>query len=130
MSTIGQKERKTQQRVVKLFRETLGYAYLGNWEERDGNRNIGARTDAPVEVDLGGVADRVDDVRKQLEWGNSSIQLAAAVVRNRDPVRSCRHDGFRIVAALNPFDDDRTGPVRPEPFDVRHRHRGIEDGVD
>jgi type I restriction enzyme R subunit len=40
MSTIGQKERKTQQRVVKLFRETLGYAYLGNWEERDGNRNI------------------------------------------------------------------------------------------
>src|ERR1035437_9199185 len=40
MSTIGQKERKTQQRVVKLFRETLGYAYLGNWEEREGNRNI------------------------------------------------------------------------------------------
>src|SRR5665213_623351 len=40
MSTIGQKERKTQQRVVKLFRDTLGYAFLGNWEEREGNRNI------------------------------------------------------------------------------------------
>ena len=40
MSTIGQKERKTQQRVVKLFRETLKYDYLGNWEEREGNRNI------------------------------------------------------------------------------------------
>jgi len=40
MSNVGQKERKTQQRVVKLFRETLGYAYLGNWEEREGNRNI------------------------------------------------------------------------------------------
>jgi type I restriction enzyme R subunit len=40
MSTIGQKERKTQQRVVKLFRDTLGYRYLGNWEEREGNRNI------------------------------------------------------------------------------------------
>src|ERR1017187_5466684 len=40
MNTIGQKERKTQQRVVKLFRETLGYGYLGNWEEREGNRNI------------------------------------------------------------------------------------------
>lgn len=37
---IGQKERKTQQRVVKLFREALGYRYLGNWEEREGNRNI------------------------------------------------------------------------------------------
>jgi len=40
MSTIGQKERKTQQRVVKLFREMLGYGYLGNWEVREGNRNI------------------------------------------------------------------------------------------
>ena len=40
MNDIGQKERATQNRVVKLFRETLGYAYLGNWEEREGNRNI------------------------------------------------------------------------------------------
>jgi type I restriction enzyme R subunit len=40
MSTIGQKERKTQQRVVKLFLQRLGYGYLGNWEEREGNRNI------------------------------------------------------------------------------------------
>ena len=40
MDNIGQKERKTQQRVVKLFRETLGYGYLGNWEVREGNRNI------------------------------------------------------------------------------------------
>jgi len=40
MSTVGQKESKTQRRVVKLFRETLGYAYLGNWEEREGNRNV------------------------------------------------------------------------------------------
>ena len=29
--TVGQIERKTQQRVVKLFRDTLGYHYLGNW---------------------------------------------------------------------------------------------------
>ena len=28
MSSVGQKERRTQQRVVKLFRDTLGYAYL------------------------------------------------------------------------------------------------------
>jgi type I restriction enzyme R subunit len=40
MDHVGQKERKTQQRVVKLFREKLGYAYLGNWEDRAGNRNI------------------------------------------------------------------------------------------
>jgi type I restriction enzyme R subunit len=40
MDITGQKERKTQQRVVKLFRDSLGYTYFGNWEERLGNRNI------------------------------------------------------------------------------------------
>jgi predicted metal-dependent hydrolase len=40
MSTVGQKEKQTQQRVVKLLREKLGYRYLGNWEELPNNRNI------------------------------------------------------------------------------------------
>jgi type I restriction enzyme R subunit len=40
LSTVGQREKKTQQRVVKLFRDKLGYTYLGDWEEREGNRNI------------------------------------------------------------------------------------------
>jgi type I restriction enzyme R subunit len=40
MSTVGQKERATQNRVVKLFSSTLKYAYLGNWEERPNNSNV------------------------------------------------------------------------------------------
>ncbi len=40
MSTVGQIERATQQRVVKLFQDKLGYDYLGNWIDRVGNRNI------------------------------------------------------------------------------------------
>lgn len=39
MSSIGQKEQKTQQRVVRLFHEKPGYNHLGNWEERDANRD-------------------------------------------------------------------------------------------
>ena len=42
MSTVGQIEKKTQARVVKLFRETLGYDYLGDWIDREDNRNIEA----------------------------------------------------------------------------------------
>ncbi len=40
MNTVGQIERKTQDRVVKLFQEKLGYEYLGNWIDRPQNRNI------------------------------------------------------------------------------------------
>jgi type I restriction enzyme R subunit len=39
MNTIGQIERKTQQRIVKLFRDTLKYDYLGDWTDRV-NSNI------------------------------------------------------------------------------------------
>jgi type I restriction enzyme R subunit len=42
MSTVGQIEKKTQERVVRLFRDNLGYDYLGNWIDRVGNRNIDA----------------------------------------------------------------------------------------
>ena len=38
--TVGQLERKTQDRVVALFRDRLGFEYLGNWEDRPGNSNI------------------------------------------------------------------------------------------
>jgi type I restriction enzyme R subunit len=40
VSTVGQRERITQNRVVQLFQTHLGYAYLGNWETRPNNRNI------------------------------------------------------------------------------------------
>lgn len=40
MNTIGKAERHTQNRVVKLFREELGYRYLGDWSERKKNSNV------------------------------------------------------------------------------------------
>ncbi len=39
MDKVGQPERTTQNRVIKLFKEELGYTYLGYWEERE-NSNI------------------------------------------------------------------------------------------
>ena len=38
--SVGQVERKTQDRVVKLFSEKLDYTYLGNWHDREGNSNL------------------------------------------------------------------------------------------
>ena len=40
MSDVGQIEKKTQQRLMKLFRDRLGYNYLGNWIDLEGNRNM------------------------------------------------------------------------------------------
>lgn len=37
---VGQLERKTQNRIVSIFRDRLGYDYLGNWEDRDDNSNV------------------------------------------------------------------------------------------
>lgn len=37
--TVGQREKKTQGRIVKLFKDKMDYCYLGNWEERE-NSNV------------------------------------------------------------------------------------------
>lgn len=40
MSKIGQIERATQNRVVKLFQQQLGYRYIGNLEKEEDNSNL------------------------------------------------------------------------------------------
>jgi type I restriction enzyme, R subunit len=40
MTIIGQRERDTQNRIIQLFQQQLGYTYLGNWEDIPTNSNI------------------------------------------------------------------------------------------
>ncbi|MBR8655301.1 HsdR family type I site-specific deoxyribonuclease [Achromobacter sp. Marseille-Q0513] len=40
MSSIGQPERATQDRVLALFRDELDWRYLGDWSDRECNANI------------------------------------------------------------------------------------------
>ena len=40
MSAVGERRRKLQARVVDLFRDQLGYRYLGDWTDREGNTNV------------------------------------------------------------------------------------------
>jgi len=39
-NSVGKKERETQNRVIQIFQNELGYEYLGNWEERENNSNV------------------------------------------------------------------------------------------
>lgn len=40
MTTLGQSERATQDRVISLFCDELGYRFLGDWTDPQGNSNI------------------------------------------------------------------------------------------
>src|SRR6266511_3982029 len=40
MNVIGKPERETQNRLIALFRDELGYRYLGHWGDRLNNSNI------------------------------------------------------------------------------------------
>ena len=40
MSKVGQREIRTQKCVIAFFKDALGYAYLGNWQDRANNRNV------------------------------------------------------------------------------------------
>ena len=40
MSGVGQPEHVTQKRVIALFKDDLGYDYLGDWSDRPNNSNI------------------------------------------------------------------------------------------
>lgn len=40
MSTVGQRERVTQNRIIQFFQTEPDYRYLGNWQDREDNKNI------------------------------------------------------------------------------------------
>lgn len=54
MNDVGQIERYTQNRVVDLFQNQLGYSYLGNWEDNPTNGNVEEVYLEPYLVDVAG----------------------------------------------------------------------------
>ncbi|MFY0610766.1 MAG: HsdR family type I site-specific deoxyribonuclease [Hyphomicrobiaceae bacterium] len=57
--TIGQPERVTQNRVIALFRDQLGYDELGDWSTRDGNSNVDERQLSPWLTGNGHTPDQI-----------------------------------------------------------------------
>ena len=74
MNAVGQPERATQNRVIALFRDELGYRALGDWTDRPGNSNIEEKlltayltkrgySPADVDAELASLTQRRDKTR-------------------------------------------------------------------
>ena len=88
MSDIGQPERATQNRVIALFRDELGYRYLGDWTDRDGNSNI------EEELLIGYLADRAAtpprrSARPSTSCAPRRTTTAAASTATTKPFTTC-----------------------------------------
>ena len=97
MSTIGQPERATQNCVLALFNQELGYRLLGDWTDRPNNSNIETgllsawltqRGYSPVQID------RALD-RLRIEAGNPNRSL----YDNNKAVYSLLYYGVQVQAA-------------------------------
>ena len=66
MSNVGQSERSTQNRIVNLFVEELGYRYLGEWSDRERNSNIEERLLTDWLTNTGYSTDQINRTIRQL----------------------------------------------------------------
>ena len=89
MTIIGHSERETQNRVIALFRDELGYRYLGDWTDRLSNSNI---DDGLLSAYL-------------LRQGYTPIQISKAIhelrIEANNPNRSLYDNNRKIYSLLH-----------------------------
>ena len=75
--SVGQSERATQNRVIKLFQDELGYKYLGDYQHREGNSNVEEKLLAASLARRGYTAEQISRALYQLrtEADNGSRTL-------------------------------------------------------
>ena len=95
--TIGQPERATQNRVVALFRDELGWRYLGDWSDHEGNANIEGSLLTPWLAKRGATPAQISAVllRLRAEAGNHHRTLYA----NNQAVYGLLRYGVQVLTA-------------------------------
>jgi len=97
---VGQLERETQNRIIKVFTDDLGYEYLGNWEDREGNSNIEEEILRKYLQNTKKYSDKVIDkaIRELLKTANN--QVAEMFDINREVYERLRY-GISIQEELS-----------------------------
>ena len=86
-SQVGDAERKTQNKVIRIFQDKLGYEYLGNWEVKDADQ---ART-TPIEEEI---------LNNWLIKQGHTPQMASAAITELNRVRNSSSDLFESNKAV------------------------------
>ena len=81
-SPIGQSERNAQNRVIRLFRDELGYRYLGDWTDNNSNiegalltawLNKSGYSQAQISVALHKLRTEADNHNRTLYGNNQAV---------------------------------------------------------
>jgi type I restriction enzyme R subunit len=106
MSNVGQSERKTQDRVIELFRDRLGFDYLGNWANRKDNSNVEVQL---LERNLETRGYGAAQIRKAVEMLRSDASLGGG----RDLYEANRevYELLRYAAKVRPDAGEQTENV-------------------
>src|SRR5690349_1905190 len=104
--------------------------HAGGGAGGEGFDDVAAAPDAAVAEDLDAAADGVGDGGDEGEGGGGVVELAAAVVRERDGVDAGVGGEDGVGDGLDAFEDDGAVPDGAEPVDVGPGEGGVELGVD
>lgn len=100
MSNIGDRERVTQNRVVKLFQNKLGYKYLGNFEDRGGNSNVEEELLTTWLLSRGVAQSLVNKVLRELDQSSSMGQGKKLYDANKAVYKLLRY-GVKVKADVS-----------------------------
>jgi type I restriction enzyme R subunit len=137
VGSIGQPERATQNRVIALFRDELGYRYLGDWTDRKGNSNIDegllsawltkrGYTQAQIAVALHRLRTEADNHSRTL-YGNN--QAVYNLLRYGVPVKIEAGQVTETVRLIDWAEPGRNDFAIAEEVTLKGNHERRPDGV-
>ncbi|MBI4001517.1 MAG: type I restriction endonuclease subunit R, partial [Nitrospira defluvii] len=138
MTTVGQPERATQNRVIALFRDELGYRYLGDWTDRDGNSNIeegllsawltkGGYTAPQISVALHRLRIEADNNHNRTLYGNN--QAVYNLLRYGVPVQAQAGQPHETVHFVNWHESEKNDFAIAEEVTLKGNHERRPDLV-
>jgi len=137
MNNVGKLERLTQNRVITLFREELGYRYLGDWTDREGNSNIeedlltaylrrNDYTPAQISAALFRLRAEADNHHRDLYANNQAVYN---LLRYGVPVKTVAGEVTTTVHLINWQEPERNDFYLAEEVTLRGQHERRPDIV-